>query len=1783
MKRAINRLAGLMGLLGATLAIPAQVSISEFMANNNKTLRDRDGEYSDWIEIHNAGGVSVSLSGWYLTDSRNLRAKWQFPAVTLAPNGYLLVFASGKDRAVAGTELHTNFRLDAGGEYLALVMPDAVTVASDFNSDFPEQFADISYGEYQGTNYYFARPTPGSANAGAGFIAAVANTKFSHDRGFYDAPFDLTIRTATTNAVIRYTLNGLPPSLTNGMVYTTPIRISGTTTLRAAAFKTGHLPSSIDTQTYIFLDDVIRQASDGQPPSGWPSSWGANVRDYGMDPDVVNNPLYSGTIKNDLKSLPSFSIVMDLKDLFDPTRGIYANAGQQGRAWERPTSLELIYPERKTGFQINGGIRIRGGFSRSSNNPKHAFRLFFRDKYGAPKLKYPLFGDAGTDSFDNIDLRTFQNYSWSFQGDANGVFLRDQFSRDAQLAMGHQSERGNFYHLYLNGQYWGLFNTCERPEASYAETYFGGNKEDYDVIKVETGPYALVATDGNMTAWTQLYNTVKAGVTDEVYWRIQGRNPDGTRNPNYPVWLDVPNLIDYMLVILYGGNLDAPISNFLSNTSPNNWYGIRNRNGTEGFRFFAHDAEHTLLNVNQDRTGPYPAGDSSVTKSSPQWIWQKLQASAEFRMLMADHTHRHFFNRGVLTPETARAMFLARKAEIDRAVVGESARWGDAKRATPLTRDAHWVPAINTILNNYLPRRTGIVLNQLKAKNLYPNVTAPSFSQHGGGIQPGFSLTMSAPAGTIYYTRDGSDPRLIGGAVSSSASVYSSPLTLNESAHIRSRALSGGVWSALNEAPFTIIQTFTDLLITEIMYNPPSQDGIDGDEFEFIELKNVSGSERDLSGIHFTDGVVYAFPSGTKLGSGQFVVLVSNPTEFQKRYPGVRVTGSYRGRLSNGGETLTLVHAAGAPITSIAYGDQAPWPGASDGVGFSLVPVNPNLNPNPNDPANWRASARPGGSPGADDPAATINPVFINEVLTHTDLPAKDAIELYNPNASAVDISNWYLTDSRMTPKKFRTPPGTVIPARAYLVFNEDQFNRTPGVEPSFNLSSHGEEVYLYSADSTGNLTGFSDGFGFGAAQNGVSFGRFTNSVGEVQYPAQLANTLGTANAGPRIGPVVISEIHYQPAPDGDEFIELKNITPRAVKLYDPAHATNSWRLNGVGFDFPANVEIPPNGLALIVATDPGVFRSKYGVPASVTVFGPFSGSLQDSGELLRLQMPDEPHVELNGQVVVPYIDIDAVRYNDKAPWPTNAAGFGPSLERINVAAYANDPSNWRASPGPPSPGVEGGGNRAPQVNAGADLSFQSGNFPFTANLSGSATDDGLPNPPKALTVTWTQVSGPGAVTFANARQLKTAASFPGVGTYVLRLTASDGAVQTGDEISVTLERPPAQVTFVPAGSVWRYLDNGSDQGTAWRAPSFNDSAWRSGRAQLGYGDGDEATVIQGGPSTARFVTTYFRRTFTAANASSVTRLTVRLVRDDGAIVYLNGTEVFRSNMPEGAVTYQTYASSVVGDADESAFFEREIDESRLVEGNNVLAVELHQANATSSDTSFDLELIALSIPKNQPPIVNAGPDLTIQPAASATLNASVSDDGLPIPPGRLTITWTQVTGPGQTTFGNPNAASTAASFNLPGTYVLRLRATDGELTAQDDVTVTVEDGTLAAWKAQYFNSAELGNPSISGDNADPDNDRHTNIQEYIAGTNPKDSQSVLKLISIQLNSASPKLQFMAVAGKTYTIQFRDELGGAPWQKLTDVPAPRVSQAVKVTDPNPSRSVRYYRVVTPGQ
>jgi hypothetical protein len=491
------------------------------------------------------------------------------------------------------------------------------------------------------------------------------------------------------------------------------------------------------------------------------------------------------------------------------------------------------------------------------------------------------------------------------------------------------------------------------------------------------------------------------------------------------------------------------------------------------------------------------------------------------------------------------------------------------------------------------------------------------------------------------------------------------------------------------------------LRITELMYNPAPLAGATNDdaEFEFVELRNLSTNVTlELDGISFTNGILFAFTNSMLLAPGQNLVLARNPVAFAQRHGGGdNVVGPFEGYLDNVGERLTLLDAVHEEILDFSYNNS--WYPITDGLGFSLVVVDELAPPDSwNARTNWRASGTFAGSPGAGDVPADFLPVKLNEALTHTDLPQVDSVELYNPTTNSVNLGGWFLTDDFFSPKKFRLPADTVIPPQGYLVFDENQFNGQADTNLNFRISSTGDDLWLFAADGATNLTGYYHGFSFGAAANGVSFGRHVTSTGEEHFVAQRALTLGGTNAGPLVGLVVLQAIMYHP-PDlltngfalddaANEFIEVLNVAATNVPLYSLVASTNTWRLNdAVEYAFPTNLTLAAGANLIVVSFNPtnaaqlAAFRARWALPTNTPVLGPWTGKLDNSTDDVKLERPDAPN--LDGSV--PYILVERAQYSDQLPWSLAADGLGANLQRTHPDAYPNDPASWQ---GLPQPGV---------------------------------------------------------------------------------------------------------------------------------------------------------------------------------------------------------------------------------------------------------------------------------------------------------------------------------------------------------------------------------------------------------------------------------------------------------------------------------------------------------------
>ncbi len=1076
-----------------------------------------------------------------------------------------------------------------------------------------------------------------------------------------------------------------------------------------------------------------------------------------------------------------------------------------------------------------------------------------------------------------------------------------------------------------------------------------------------------------------------------------------------------------------------------------------------------------------------------------------------------------------------------------------------------------------------------------------------------------------------------------------------------------------------------------DLKVNEWMASPSSGD-------DWFELFNPDALPAALGGLYVTDSL--NDPTNSRLTALSFIAPGGFAQFFADQHTEQGAT-HVDFKLSANGEDMGLFAADGSTrLDSVTFGPQL------SGVSQGLLPD-----------GGTNVVSFPGNPTPKESNFLPLTDVVVNEVLTRTDLPFEDAIELRNLTGATVNLGGWWLSDSLDHPRKYQIPAGDVLPANGFKVYYEYQFNADTNAPTSFSLNSaHGDQVYLFAADANGALTGYRASAKFGAAENGVSFGRFETSVG-VDFPALSQRTFGMdnpatvaefrtgtglSNAYPKVGPLVINEIMYHPADVNgadntrDEFIELQNITDTDLSLFDPAYPTNTWNLrDAVDFTFPTNVTVPPGAYVLVVSFDPTAdpaaldgFRSAYTLDGSVPVYGPYSGKLNNSSDSVELTKPGSPQGPGPDAGFVPSILIDKVEYADHAPWPAEADGSGPSLQRISGAAYGNDPANWFISG--VTPGATNLYNSPPSVAISSPTNLATFQAPVDITVAGHASDsdgsvlkvellvDGVAVDETAtadFTLTWTNaVFGTHALTArATDSSLVTQNSAPVVvtilppppsvvltdpaegatytvpatvtlaadaqdpngsisrveflangarlgeangpftyawsnslaGDYALQAIATDNDGNTATSVVVNVTFTgyvPLPVSFVASGAAWKYLDTGSDPGSTWMQGAFNDTGWSNGPSPLGYaarstmglnfaadeaganlqatdvagivpaanwnnltgpggttanlvkdsagnavsttatvtwtangtwastGRGEEnnnftgvehtlmtgyldtgnattstimvsglppeftsggydiyvyamggvagrggsyqignqfklgdtpgspnngptyvedpgvdhndsgnylfftnfntadftldastanggsggtprapvnaiqivqrgqassasgfGTVVRYGPdANTKLITTWFRKSFTATNLNRLSGLTLRLLRDDGAVVYLNGTEIFRSNLPNGPITAGTLALSDANGADETThYYTTNLPPQILQEGTNVLAVEVHQASATSSDLVFDLELTGLLGPE--------APLITTQPASQTVAAGSTA------------------------------------------------------------------------------------------------------------------------------------------------------------------------------------------------
>ncbi len=604
------------GVAAAQEATP-DILITEVLAANTRTVADDRGRYVDWIELHNPTDTPISLAGYTLTDEPDEPGKWSLPVAILAPGAFLRVWASGADR-VRVEGWHTNFRLNRGGEYVGLFGPDGQVVDA---VEFGAQQADVSLGRLGTVSdqwVAFATPTPGAANT-TGPPALV-----TPGSGFFTGPVTVQLASPAGRATVYYTLDGSDPTV-DGQAYTAPVAITETTVLRAVALRDGVPVSAVTTATYLLGESA---------------------------------------------GLPVLSLVTDPAHLWDEKTGVYVNAEERGRAWERPVTVEWLSPEGEPGFSVGAGLRLHGAAGRTRS--KKSFRLYFRGEYGPRELAYPLFGSAPGQTYDRLVLRAGFNDSWLCSDVVwchhrdGTVYVRDQLVRDLHGTMGQVAARGRWIALYLNGEYWGLYNLAERIDERFLATHF--DHEDWDIVR----------SLGEHEAWDEFMDWITVtDLSDEAQYEQAAQQ------------LDIENFTSVIILHLWSGNVDW---------GDRNWYVARMQYGPDArWRLFVWDAEMTLglvHGVDAIEDIAFSQGVINAGARGPHVsILASLLANPQYQAYFTAQVERHL--AGALATQSVRDRLAALTTELRPAIAAEAARW--LPEQEPVVMVAQWEAALQRI------------------------------------------------------------------------------------------------------------------------------------------------------------------------------------------------------------------------------------------------------------------------------------------------------------------------------------------------------------------------------------------------------------------------------------------------------------------------------------------------------------------------------------------------------------------------------------------------------------------------------------------------------------------------------------------------------------------------------------------------------------------------------------------------------------------------------------------------------------------------------------------------------------------------------------------------------------------------------------------------------------------------------------------------------------------------------------------------------------------------------
>ncbi len=972
-------------------AAAQNVRLTEFMVQNTSGITDEDGTYQGWIEIWNPNSAAkADITGAKIDNGTE---QWTFPAFEIMPDERVLVWASGKNRIVSSAPLHTSFTLPSSGS-LILRRSDN-SIMSRIN--YPEQEANVSYGrdEWDAASTptqvgKYTNPTPGERNnySGPGVAGKVIITPGS---SAFEGTRQVTITVdpPDPDTVIRFTTNGTPPTATS-TIFPGAYNVTTTLRVRARAYKAGLLPGEIETANFL-------QVKPATSPADHSLNFSSAI------PIIVISNFNGGTPPADGDQAASIWVWMPKEP--------------DNRA--RFTNL----PD----FSGRAVIDRRG--SSTLGNPKHNLNVEIRKSRDDDEQDYALLGMP-------------EHSDWVFHApyDFDRALIRNPWILQLSNIIGRYAPRNKMAEVFIDtngaylsfsgggtGDYYGVYNIIEkirrggdRVDVRRLDTY-----DNDDVAKTGGYIWKIDRLDPNDTGFNAGGQGRAYYYPKEVEIKSPQRDPQEQyltsyinstyaallsptwNNPvtGYAAWLDVPAAIDHHLLNVWPFNLDTlRLSGY--------WHKERGGKLVVGPIWdYDRSVDSTDGRDNDPNVWRSTVSDYGTDFFNYPW-WNRMFADIDFYQKYIDRWQE--LRRGPFSPAAVNALLDQLNDEMGpEAVARDLARWSRTKRnwTSPFT-GASYAGQTAEIqrMKDWLQQRANFMDSQW--------VGPVSASLPEGQITAGATVTLTGPASSvIYYTLNGADPRPAGGSGTVGAGVltYSGPITLNATTRLRARAYKAShtALTGANNPPLvsrwgglTNVLYSTDtaaaagnLVITEINYHPAdptpaelAQNAFLGDnDFEFIELRNISEGTINLAGCQFTDGVTFTFTGddAVSVPPGGHVVVCANSAGYAVRYGGgAVVTGPFTGSLSNGGETLRLVAANGALIQEIIW-DDAWWP-ETDGPGKSLTVYNPYLTEGYSDAPNWRASTADGGTPGTGEPnlpPTIAGPDPIDAVVSGSVLP----------------------------------------------------------------------------------------------------------------------------------------------------------------------------------------------------------------------------------------------------------------------------------------------------------------------------------------------------------------------------------------------------------------------------------------------------------------------------------------------------------------------------------------------------------------------------------------------------------------------------------------------------------------------------------------------------------------------------------------------------------------------------------------------------------------------------